>query len=360
VRIAFVYAGGRQARWRDACAGRAPTDFFYGAIELAKAGHDVLCIDAPEPRGSWLAAGYNLLLDWRTPARTRGGNVAAVRRILPQLRDVDAVVAASTSQANALALWKRAGLLRAPLVGIHCGHVNHTQRGARLASTKSVLREQEIVLFADAEREETIRQFDVDGRRIHANSFGVDTDFWTPAEAPREFVLAVGNDGRRDYATLVRAAESLRAPVKILTARELPQPLPANVEHLRGSWHAPALTDAELRELYRCAIAVVVPLEDSIQPSGQSVALQAMACGRPVILTRTRGLWTGADFRDGRDILLVASGSAEELRLALERVIEDPGFREALAIAGRESVMHAGRIDDFAARLGKVLSQFSP
>jgi glycosyltransferase involved in cell wall biosynthesis len=268
VRIAFVYAGGREARWRDALAGKTPTDFFYGAVELAKSGHDVVCIDAPEPRRSVFAAAYNRLFDSRSPVRTRGEHVAAVARILPRLARADAIVAASTSHANAIAMWKRRGFLRAPLIGIHCGHVNFEQTGSRLRSTMRVMQAQEVVLFADAERAETIRQFGIDERRIHSNAFGVDTSFWTPSGVAREFILAVGNDGRRDYASLVSAAAGIDAPVKILTARELPASLPANIEHLRGSWHAPAVTDEELRNLYRRALMVVVPLEDSIQPSG--------------------------------------------------------------------------------------------
>jgi glycosyltransferase involved in cell wall biosynthesis len=167
----------------------------------------------------------------------------------------------------------------------------------------------------------------------------------------------VGNDGRRDYATLVAAAAGLGAPVKIVTARALPQPLPANVEHLCGSWHAPAVTDAELRELYRRALAVVVPLEDAIQPSGQSVALQAMACGRPVVLTRTRGLWTGAEFLDGRDLLLVETGSPEALRQAIRRLLDDARFREQIGRAAREAAQAHGRIAAFAARLAGMLSR---
>jgi glycosyltransferase involved in cell wall biosynthesis len=356
VKIAFVYAGGREVRWQDALAGRAPSDFFYGAVELAKSGHEVLCIDAPDPRRSLMAAAYNAVFDSRTPVRTRGEQVAAIARILPRLKFVDAVVAASTAHANALAIWKRLGRLRAPLAGIHCGHVNYTLSGARQRATSRVLRDQEIVLFADAEREETIRQFGVDPHRIHANPFGVDTSFWIPAATSREYILAVGNDGRRDYATFVKAVAGLNVPVKILTARPLPDPLPQGIEHLRGSWHAPAVTDEELRDLYRGALMVVVPLEDAIQPSGQSVALQAMACGRPVILTRTRGLWTGGDFRDGRDLLLVEPGSPDALRGAMQHLLDDAAQREQIGGSAREAVLEHGRIDSFAARLGAVLT----
>jgi len=356
VKIAFVYAGGREARWQAALAGSAPTDFFYGAVELAKAGHEVVCVDAPDPSGALLAAAYNVLLDSRTPVRTRGEHMAATWKILSRLKSSDAVVAASTSHANALALWRRFGFFHAPLTGIHCGHVNYTLGGARRKATVRAMRNQQVVLFADSERAETIRQFDVEPDRIHVNPFGVDVDFWTPASAEKEFILAVGNDGRRDYATLVAAALGLDVPVKILTARPLPDPLPPHIQHLRGSWHAPAVTDDELRDLYRRALAVVVPLEDSIQPSGQSVALQAMACGRPVILTRTRGLWTGDGFLDGRDLLLVDPGSAESLRAAMKRLLDDAALREQIGLSARRAVQSGGRIDAFAGRLGDILT----
>lgn len=358
MRIAFVYAGGREARWPRAMAGQAPTEFFYGAVELAKSGHDIFCIDAPDPARSLLAAIYNRVFDRFTPVRTRGEHVAAVRRVLPRLRDVDVVVAASTSHANALALWKGLGRLAAPLAGIHCGHVNHRIEGARRRSTARALKRQDIVLFADAEREETIRQFQLDAARVHANAFGVDGNFWTPGEEPREFILAVGNDGRRDYRTLVSAVDGLDVPVKIVTARELP-PLPANVEHLRGSWHAPALTDEELRALYRRALMVIVPLEDSIQPSGQSVALQAMACGCPVIMSRTRGLWTGADFMPGEEILLVEPSAPLALRDATRQLLDDPGRRARLGGAGRKAVAKNGLVGAFAGRLEKILTRMT-
>jgi len=354
VKIAFVYAGGRESRWQDALAGRLPSDFFYGAVELARAGHEVSCIDAPEANGSWLAAGYNALFDRNAPARTRGEHVVAVARALSRLHDVDAIVAASTSHANALARWKRNGRLRARLVGIHCGHVNFEIAVARQRATARAMASQDIVLFADSERADTVRQFSADPRRVHTAAFGVDVNFWTPAPATREFVLSVGNDGRRDYATMVSAVADLAAPVKIVTARPLPQPLPPHVEHLRGSWHAPAVTDEGLRDLYRCALVTVVPLEDAIQPSGQSVALQALACGSPVVLTRTRGWWGGDDFADCLE--LVEPRSPEALRTAIQHVLNDGKARERMSLAAREAALAHGRIDTFAARLADILA----
>jgi len=353
VKIAFVYAGGREARWEDALAGRLPSDFFYGAVELARAGHEVVCVDAPEARDSWMASAYNMLLGSRTPARTRGEHIVAAARAMDRLQNADSVVAASTSHANALARWKRNGRLHARLVGIHCGHVNFDLAPVRKRATARALACQDVVLFADSERAETLRQFSTDPRRVHTAPFGVDVNFWTPAPVAREVVLSVGNDGRRDYATLVDALSEIDAPAKIVTARPLP-PLPAHVEHLRGSWHAPAVTDEELRDLYRRALVTVVPLEDAIQPSGQSVALQALACGSPVVITRTRGWWGGDDFSSG--LALVEPRSSVALRAALERILRDPAMRETMSAAARDVALAHGRIDTFAARLADVLA----
>ncbi len=188
------------------------------------------------------------------------------------------------------------------------------------------------------------------GVKSVVDAFGVDVNFWCPGERSVDegYLLAVGNDARRDYSTLVEAAKGLDRPVKILTNRVLPADLPPNVEHLRGSWHRPAVSDEELRELYRGATGVVVPLTEALQPSGQSVALQAMACGKTVVMSRTGGLWTGEDFVDGEHLRLVPGGNAEALRA----VIKMPALPEPMI---RQRVVDRGSIDGFAARLGKVL-----
>ena len=51
------------------------------------------------------------------------------------------------------------------------------------------------------------------------------------------------------------------------------------------------ISQMKIRELYQDAFAIIIPLKDVFQPSGYSVTLQAMACGKPVVLTKTKGLW---------------------------------------------------------------------
>jgi colanic acid/amylovoran biosynthesis glycosyltransferase len=66
------------------------------------------------------------------------------------------------------------------------------------------------------------------------------------------------------------------------------------------------------------------------------VLMEAMALGVPVLTTRVMGIPELVE--DGVSGLLVAPGSAAELAAALERLILDPGLRDALGRAARDRV----------------------
>jgi glycosyltransferase involved in cell wall biosynthesis len=120
-----------------------------------------------------------------------------------------------------------------------------------------------------------------------------------------------------------------------------------------GSWRKELLSDDELRDLYQRAICVVVPLTDRLAPTGQSVCLQAMSCARPVIMTRTRGLWD-RNLRDGENLLLFSPGDSAGLAARVNRLVGDPSLAAELGYAGRESVFRHFRIVDFAERLEAI------
>jgi glycosyltransferase involved in cell wall biosynthesis len=189
--------------------------------------------------------------------------------------------------------------------------------------------------------------------RVHVVPFGVDGAFWTPAEADvgGRKVLAIGNDGHRDWPTLVAAARTLQEPVLIYTQHPVPDRLPANVTWRPADWYGQLLSDAEIRDLFRAAAVVVVPVKDVPQPSGQSVTLQAMACGRPVVLSRTRGLWAPEALSDGANVVLVEPGDPEALASAVRSVLADPAGANALGRAARTYVLRDANVETYAARL---------
>lgn len=352
MRLAFIYLPGRRARLADPAHGEVPSEFYYGARELAAAGHEVEHFElAPTSSSRALAASLDVLRRaCLTPPKVFGHTMVNAWQLAPQLAGFDCVVATVAHHGFALAACAALGRLRAPLVTIQCGLLHQKFPPPRRAITRALLNRMHSVFFGEAEHAPALAALAPEPARLSVSQFGVDPEFWTPGGAREDFVLAIGNDSRRDYATLLAAAAEIPAPIRIVTKLPLPEPLPANVTAIRGSWHERAVSDADIRDLYRRAACVVTPLYDSLQPSGQSVTLQAMACGTPAVLTRTRGLWNPEALRDRENIRLVPPLEPGALAGSVRDLLT--GNAAAQGAAGREYVLAHGNIAGFARGIG--------
>jgi glycosyltransferase involved in cell wall biosynthesis len=358
MRIAFVHHPGRVARLGAAREGKAPTEFLFGAVELERAGHEALHFEV-DPR-----AGVNRValraIDGSAgrghlPPHLAAASLRDTYRLRRELGSCDVVVASTTGTAMSLATWRAAGLVRRPLVGIVAGLVNNPWGRMRARTTRLLLARMHSVLYGEGELEPLLaRAPELEGR-IHVNPFGVDTGFWTPGDAgPGEGVLAIGSDGHRDWETLLRAAPEIPVPIRVFTGSRPLAGLPGNVTWERAGWHEQVLSDDEVRELYRTAAAVVVPVEDVPQPSGQSVTLQAMACARPVVLSRARGLWSPAELEDGAKFVLVPPRDPAALASAVRALLGDADRRRRLGEAAREWTTARATVSGYATRLLEI------
>ena len=356
MRIAFVHFPGRLDRLAAARAGVGPSEFLFGAMELERSGHEVSHheVDPGRPSGAIHRRAVDLQAGkGRLPPHLSATVLGQTRALLPRLREMEVVVATTTGTAVALATWRRLGLLRTPLVGIVAGLCNRPWSELRRRSTLPLLRSMHSVLYGPGELAGLLAFDRALERRIHVNRFGVDTSFWSPGPGTGDgAVLAIGNDGNRDWSTLVAAATDIGAPLRVLTSHPRPASLPASVSWEPADWHRRLLSDEAVRDAYRGASVVVVPVKDVPQPSGQSVTLQAMACGRPVILTRTRGLWD--DRLDGGVARLVPPGDPAALAAAVRGVLADASHSIRLGEAARSWVEANAPVDGFAARLEEI------
>ena len=162
----------------------------------------------------------------------------------------------------------------------------------------------------------------LDPGRVHTVELGADEHFFATSDQPCEdYVLAVGKDLARDYATLAAAtAEGGFRTIVVAHKRNvegLAIPPSMEVRHDQ-TW-------AELRELYARAACVALPLRDSraavgTDGSGLTAILEAMACGKPVVATHRPALETYLE--EGRTGAFVSAEDASALAEALSRLLE--------------------------------------
>jgi glycosyltransferase involved in cell wall biosynthesis len=184
--------------------------------------------------------------------------------------------------------------------------------------------------------------------KVRCLQFGVDADFWCPGEETEAgsgpYLLSVGSDAGRDYQTLALA--KLPLPVRVVTRLKLPDG--------RALLRWEASSDTDLRELYRGATAVMIPLHDISQPSGQSAALQAMACGKAVILTQTKGFWDPKGMHGGLHYLSVRPGNPSDWENAVRTLLETPALRVAIGHHARQRVLEAYQSHHYGDSLRRI------
>lgn len=353
LRIGFVFSNGRLSRIADAKKGDVATEFFYGALELERRSHDVKALDIDNIliENKFVNLFHRIINQNILPSRVDLKLVVTLMSILGKLKKYDVIVGTTSGIALALGFLQLLGLLRRPVIGIHCTLLNYPQRKLQRTLMKKIFFRTWSQIFGEGELVGMLERFEMSRDRIEVNQFGVDAKFWHPGKRKGDYILSVGNDGRRDYETLINAARSIPWEIKILTSRTLPELLPKNVSLIYSGWHTQVISDVKLRKLYQEARCVVVPLKESFQPSGQSVALQAMACGTPVVITRTSGLWSEKMMRDGYNVIFTKIGDSQDIAEKINQVCGDSELNEWLSSAGRETVEREATIDQFADRI---------
>ena len=169
-----------------------------------------------------------------------------------------------------------------------------------------------------------------------------DVRFFNPGEPTRQAgkpILAGGGMEQRDYTTLAEATKTMDVDVRISavspnasanTSVSFPDPVPGNMQIDRYEWQ-------ELRQLYRDASVVVVSLLPNDYSAGLTTMVEAMACRRPVIISRTPGL--AEELIDQGLVVGVPPLDSDALRLAIKTLLNDPEYAEKMAQRGYDAVM---------------------
>ncbi len=372
-RVIFCFNTGRIRRLHD----DTPDDFFYGFRHYARINPGALLVEPhPETQGvvDHTGAVYPLPPILRRLSRAlKGTRLSGLIRVLQALfacralfAGADAIVAVTNTWIYAFSLLRRLGLLRCPVVGVAIGPFNPATglRGRiRNRLKRYLFAGTHLAFLGDADEESFRAHIDPKPASTEIAYFGIDETFWTPDKASssttagRHSVFSIGSAGR-DYGTLIKAWDRDDAQLKIVTSLLEPGgSYPPGVEVVHGIWHDSALTDDDVRDLYRGASIVVCPLKDTTQPCGQSATLQAMACGKSVVLTRTTGLWDINNMRHGENCVLVEPGDVAALREAIDYLIRSPQDAQRLGRNARETVIDLYSANRFANQLHGMINR---
>jgi len=285
------------------------------------------------------------------------------------------------------------GIPLALLLRLSRSRIKHITIGHRLSTPKKraffrVLHVQRridrIALHSRLQHDIALYQLGIEPSRLAVFPYQVDTKFWSPRSVPDEPLIVSAGLEHRDYATLFRAVDGLSAQVVIGAASRWSRHAlrqvapPPNVRI--GSFDYPAL-----RDLYARASVVVVPLADVDNQAGVTTILEAMAMGKPVIVTQSLGQTDVVqDRRTARgrirprrmsltqlfaaqagvtieaNGIYVAPGDAAGLRSSIEYLLDHPDERMRLGRAGRQMAEQLFTVEQFAERMRSLVGATLP
>lgn len=198
-------------------------------------------------------------------------------------------------------------------------------------------------------------EWGVPDHKLRFVPFGIDADWFRPlgtADAvDRNLVASVGDDAHRDHPTLIKAVAEVRRRrpgTRLELATQLDVDLPGEL----GAVHREHL-GRKRRQFYGRANVVAVATKPNIHGSGMSVILEAMACGRPYVVTASAGL--DGYLKHGHDGLVVPPGDVDMFAAAVNALMADPERADAMGKAGRVRLERELTTDVQARRLAEVI-----
>ena len=192
--------------------------------------------------------------------------------------------------------------------------------------------------------------------------FSIDLDFWRPLENYQEKninnnILFVGNDGKRDYNLLVEIAKKMKEFNFTFITNQIQQCDLDNVNLIKGSWGEGVLTDEQMKNYYQDSFITILPIIDTFQPSGQSVALQSIACGTPVLISRTKGFWDEDLFTNNENIFFVDNNSTNEWYENIETLQNDQALLSRCSMNGLKTVTEHLDLNMFSVKLYNLVHE---
>jgi glycosyltransferase involved in cell wall biosynthesis len=366
VNVTSVFYAYRDSPQRRRALAAPPGDheryLLFGLDELRERGwtvrHD---LEREGPPPGWARASGRVLKAGLERAGGYGGDFATVLASLRQANRAEVVLSTVDTVGIPLLLLKDAGMLRRPLLYIAVGLPERIallrsgrmrRRYARaLAGTVTV------VAYSQAEVDDLVAfmaEHDV-ATRVEFVPFGVDEKGFAPSVGqPSVDVVMAGADPHRDVDLFLELAAGLPNPsFRLVTTADRARALdaPPNVEI-----EADIPFDLMKQRLEEARV-VALPVLDNSYSGATTVLLQAMALGKPVVVTRTRAIASGYGLVDGENCRLVDPGDGEAFGRTVAGVLRDEWHARSLGARARRTVEAGLTWEQYVDRLDALLRE---
>ncbi len=209
--------------------------------------------------------------------------------------------------------------------------------------TKSLIKTATMLLFiSKSELDEAKKRFPDFSEKFLYVPFCLDTKFWSPnsSKIKNKNILFVGNDSNRDFNFLLELAEEMKDFNFSIVTEKISSCKLENVNLINGNWREETLSDSEIKKLYSESFLSIIPLKNSFQPSGQSVALQSMSMKTPPIITDTKGFWDKESFINEENIFFMNSNLVDEWKDQINLIYNDDDLYNKVAAGGSNLVQN--------------------
>jgi glycosyltransferase involved in cell wall biosynthesis len=333
----------------------------YGMDQLAERGHAVRHnLERPGPPPPWARATSAALKRALERAGGYGGDFASVLSSLGPLNRADVVFSTVDTVGIPLMLLARGRLVRPPFVytaiGLPERLVQLRSRRIRRLYAQALGACAAIVVYS--EREADVLRGWLRERRVEVPvefvPFGVDVEAFQPTNESAEIdVVSIGADPHRDFDLLVQVARELpQITFGIVATSERERSLPETPPNVSMETD---LAFADMRRRLETARVVALPVRENSYSGATTVLLQAMALGKPVVVTRTQAIARGYGLVDGENCRLVPPGDVEAFARTLRSVLRDEWHARALGGSARRTVERDFTWPSYVDRLAAIL-----
>ena len=363
--LTYVYQSGRLKRSKS--QNIYPKDFFYGLDELKKSFSKTTVIEFEEVKNIKISKFFYRLLRKASGLPFYTENINSMKNRITLFKSDLIMLTNQRMGFSCLPLLFINKIFRKQrscvfIMGLYNVEVNNViKRNLRkIFIYFFMLIIDKLIFLSEGEYTYAVNKYKNLSKKFKFIPFSIDTEFWNGENTNKKIgnkILFIGNDGKRDYSFVINLAREMEEfeftfVTKKIDEKEL---LSKNIKLINGIWNDETLSDEEIKELYLEADIVIIPILESLQPSGQSVALQAMSLGTVVLITETNGFWEPEVYKHLENIIFIKENTIEDWEKEIMNILSSSDLKNKIENNAFLTVRENNNLENFNRELKLLL-----